>query len=96
MAVYFELISKDTGEATKFAEIDVALARAFGDAPHEDNWYENWYNVLGIQLAMGNSWDELRAHCREWYDDMPERGEKLTVICDWLEERYTVHCWSGR
>ena len=82
----FQLIDKETGEAVILQELDNTLWMKFtGSVPKINNrWYKNWYNTIGLLLACGKNWDEIR-------EDLVD-GEPDPVI-DYLEERFTPSSW---
>lgn len=85
MAAYFELISKTTGKPTIFQTIDDEMREHFGEPESTTQWLENWYNTLGLSIALGGTWETLRA-------DWPNKSR----IVDWLEQHYTTRAWMAR
>lgn len=81
----FTLTRKGENKPSNFQDIDEAMCKAFNAPVHPDNWYRNWYNTIGMGLAMGNSWDKLR----EIFDDQVD-------LIDWVELNYTVDTWHER
>jgi hypothetical protein len=74
------------------ASIDEKICAHFGAVPHEKYWYQNWENNIGMLLACGRSWDEIKVICRD--PGNGEFGEQLAKIAEFLEERYTVSAWA--
>lgn len=87
MPACFQLYRKEdpTAGAVRFVEVDDKMCAHFGAPVHESNYYENWYNEVGMGLAMGHTWDKLR----EIYHAYP----RTLAIIDYLEDNYTTNCW---
>ena len=81
----FQLLNCETGKADSFVEIDERMCADLGWPVDEDCYTHEWYDVLGLGMALGKSLDELRVI---FADD----GD-LTLIVNWLAERYTVSAW---
>jgi hypothetical protein len=92
----YQLTAKDfvgpCPRAERLASIDEKICAYFGAEPHPVHWYQNWENNIGLLLACGRSWDEIRAICRD--PENGEHGEALAKIADFLEERYDVSAWA--
>ena len=86
MAAYFQLLQNDT--PIPFQQIDDQLRAVFGEKPDSKNWLYNWYNFLGLPLALGDSWAKIR----ETYAD----DAQLQRVIDWLEANYEVKAWASR
>lgn len=81
----FQLISKETGKADSFCEIDEKLCANFDWPVDPVSYTHSWYDILGLRLACGRSFEDLRGYCT----DEPE----LLQIIDWLDEHYTSDSW---
>jgi len=90
MAAYFQLISKQTGEATPFNKIDEELCDNFEQPVDEHKYLSGWYDSIGLRLALGKSFDEIIAEFKEL------KLEALTLIAEYLQEHYNANNWSGR
>lgn len=90
MALYLELIPKEPEKAPpeRFQDIDAKMCKHFDVECHEKHWYYEWYNLFGLPLAAGKTFDYLR----EEHNGSLQHVNILT----WLEENYTVHCYRGR
>lgn len=88
MPAYFQLLSKASGKAVPFVEIDEAMCKHFQVDVDPVKYYEGWYDNIGLLCALGRTWDEIR----ETWKDFPE----LLAIVDWLAEHYTADGWSSR
>jgi hypothetical protein len=88
MAAYFKLISKETGEPVAFATIDTQLCEALNVPCHPKDWYLDWYNMIGLMLATGHSWDEIHGEFRDY--------PAMLDVIQWLEDHYISSAWSAR
>ena len=81
----FTLTPKDSSEPAKFSTIDDKMREHFGAPEDKHFYYELWYDIEGLALAMGRDWQWMR---NEW----PERS----AIIDWLASNYTPDSWCER
>lgn len=88
MPNYFKLIDKQTGEPTVFNQIDDDMRRQFNQPPDSEKYLWHWYDIIGLGLALGNTWDDLR----ELYNDDSE----LMGVIDYLEQYYKPEAWARR
>ena len=68
-----------------FATIDDDLRVYFNEEPDADRWLYSWYDIVGLALALGHSWEKMREYITD--------PGNLKVI-DYLEKRYTINAWS--
>lgn len=74
----------------KFVDVDAALCAHFNAPCDPVQWFKAWYDIEGLQIALGWDWDRMRA----WN---VERGtEDRNAIVDFLAERYTPNAWISR
>jgi hypothetical protein len=77
------------GKAVPLSSIDEEMCRHF-DVPLDPvRYFSMWYDVIGYQLAMGNSWDAVRTFIDNSYSDLPI----LMQISDWLQANFEVRHW---
>lgn len=81
----FALTKKGENKPTKLQTIDDEMRAYFGELPDIENWLWNWHNRIGLALACGKTWDQIR----EIFEDSHE----LLRAVDYLEERYVSDCW---
>ncbi len=81
----FALTKKGENEPTKLQAIDDEMRVAFGAPPDSSQWFRGWYNIIGLGLAVGKSFAQMR----ELFEDDAELVECLT----YLEEKYESDCW---
>ena len=81
----FALTKKGENKPTKLQTIDDEMREAFGAPPDPAQWFRDWYNIIGLGLAVGKSFAQMR----KLFEDDAELVECLT----YLEERYESDCW---
>ena len=85
----YVLIAKDP-EVTnlkhnaQFIAIDERMCEHFGVTPDDEKWYCDWENWIGVSLATGKTWEDLK--------ELHKDSTNLPVI-EWLAEHYDVDCW---
>ena len=96
--VHYELMDKRTGEIPSLDDIDYQICCLLGKPYNRQHFCHlgnkpeyrdllNWNNTVGLALAMGKSWDEIR---ELWSDD-----DEILAIVDFLERNYEVICWRS-
>ena len=80
------LTKKDAEEPLNFSKIDTELWLHFMGSEPKDNkkWYYEWYNIIGLGLAGGMSFEEIRKHT------MDPHIKEITIF---LEDNYTSNAW---
>ena len=81
----FALTKKGENEPTKLQAIDDEMRVAFGAPPDSSQWFRCWYNIIGLGLAVGKSFEQLT----ELFHDDAE----LVAVIDYLAEQYVSDCW---
>lgn len=87
MPAYFKLIDKETGEVANAQRLDNRMWRELGNSePHPKRWYGDWYDLIGLDLALGKSFEEVRQRLMEseW------TGARTLDALDFIAERYDV------
>jgi hypothetical protein len=79
----FALIDKSTGKRAILQDVDKELCEYLGVEVSETKWVGDWYNCIGLGLAIGHDWDKLRGF-------FPEHGP----IIDYLESRFESDNWK--
>lgn len=90
MALYVQFI-KDNNTVPP-AQVDTDLRKALGYPPNSEDWLFGWYNIIGLRLAAGHSFDTILAD----YDDTSNFGMKLVDIIKYIRDNYEIKSWSGR
>lgn len=90
-----QFLDKSTGEPVILEDVDSAVCRHLGVDPHPAEWHENWFNVVGLLMAMGYRGVELRDKIWDFFADEPARGATLVEIDKFLEETYDVRSWTN-
>ena len=81
----FALTKKGENEPTKLTAIDDEMRVAFGAPPDSSQWFRGWYNIIGLGLAVGKSFAQLK----KLFNDDAE----LVAVIDYLAEHYTPDGW---
>ena len=85
MSNYFCLRKLGSPEPQRLQEIDDDMRRHFGAPLDPERWYRNWYETIGLSIAMGIELPKMR---EIWND-------RIEVI-DWLVGTYEWSAWAGR
>jgi len=88
----YTLTLKGSREPEALQKVDDEIREFFCQPPSETEWFENWHNSIGLRLACGMSFDDIRK-------DFQKGGEinnTLIEIANYLENKYTVDCWFSR
>lgn len=100
MAVYFQLFEKNhlgpvPAEPVSFQEIDALMCAHFGKEVSPTKYLLSWYDSVGLLLACGKSFEEIRTTYTELQAEYPEDTwptETLNII-NWLDDNYVANCW---
>lgn len=86
MPVCFQLIRKSDPKAGPVAlqKIDEEICAHLGVPVDPVQWVNNWYNTIGLGLALGHSFTRIK----EIY-----ANPQLSVVCDFLEANFTTDAW---
>jgi hypothetical protein len=79
----FALYPKGGTEKISLQDVDKELCEFFGVKVSETEWLGNWYNTIGLSLAIGHDWGKIR----EFFPEMKN-------IIDFMEENYTPDSWK--
>ena len=85
MPACFKLISRFDGHAETMQNVDRRICEHLGQPVHPTRWCVNWYNTVGLLLAMGKTWDDMR----EIYDP----NSVAQIVIDFLEIDYRTDSW---
>jgi hypothetical protein len=87
MPVCFTLTRKADLAAgpVSFQQIDDEMCKHFGVEPDKVEYYQRWYDTVGLALACGHDWPKIK-------EIFPGKAE----IIDWLAENFTQDAWSER
>lgn len=77
MSHCYQLIPLDSNEPATLQSVDEAICKHLNIPVDPDKWVRNWHNVIGLGLALGYNFPELR-----------EKTEGLEDIIDFLETHY--------
>jgi len=90
MPNYFKLVSKNAPDTdVLFSDVDDDIREHFGVEPSEDSWFYGWYDCLGWGFCMGKQPMEI-------VRGNPKMSKPMKLICEYLDNRFTIEAWSGR
>lgn len=102
MAAYFKLINKETKHETHLFDVDKEICEHLGLPFNEKKWCGmmkepvegiDWYNIIGLCLACGNTYAELRDKIGDKYTESgKELHDNMLKVIDYLEAHYDVDC----
>ena len=84
----FQLTLRGESEPMNLIKVDEMICSHFNAPVDADKWYENWYNEIGLGLAMGRTWEQIKDTYSKW----PE----VVAIADYLEATFTTNSWYER
>lgn len=87
----FQLFPKGSAEAADLHKVDEEICAHFGAPVDPVNWYANWYNIIGWDVAFGRPLGS--AELRERTAKL-DPGGPLVDVLKFLEERYTSDAWA--
>lgn len=79
----FALYDKATGEQQALQDVDKKICEYLDVPVDEENWVQNWYNTVGLSLAVGHSFEKIR-------EFFPEKE----AVISFLQENYDVNSWK--
>ena len=99
MSNCFTLTRKGESKPANLQEIDDEMRQAFGEEPNKEQWLWEWYNEIGLGLALGRDWNQLRdQYSRDENDDEDSVlfCQRMQAVVDWLEANFTSNAWAER
>lgn len=72
--------------------IDEELCVHLGEPVRHDYWCRDWYNSIGLSLALGRSFDEIRENLKEF----PEDETELLPVVEYLDANFITGAWYQR
>jgi hypothetical protein len=92
----FTLTRKGENVPTAFVAIDAELCQHFKVPVHETQWYNGWYDYIGLGLACGKPLAELALKCEKHVEEGGEHKDfwqRMLQIARWLDDNYTSDSW---
>ncbi len=97
----FQLTRKSAPEKgpVKFTEIDDEMCKHFKADPHPTLYHAAWYDIFGLALAMGQTFESKRVFFRDKIVQCKDKPEEIQMwihwieIADWLEANFTPNAW---
>lgn len=79
----FSLTKRGHNRPSNLQDVDRDICEHLGVKVDPMNWYSNWYNTIGLSLAIGHSFEKIK-------EFFPERAQ----VIDFLEQNYDVNSWK--
>jgi hypothetical protein len=102
MAVNFQLLDKQTGEAVSLSHVDDMICKdVYNCTPHIRHYggnVFNWYDTIGFQIAYGMKLDDGEGSVREYYQNSELWADEYQIIdsvISYLQEHYTTKSWAS-
>jgi len=54
-----------------------------------DKWYANWYNIIGLSLACGKTFDDIL----ENIEASGDTDNRLYAVARFLKDNYSTNAW---
>lgn len=86
MPVCFQLTRLGDKEPSSFQHIDDCICQHLQVDADPIKYHMDWYDSIGMRLALGKSWDEIADDANEYYPPM------LPIIA-YLRENYSSDSW---
>lgn len=86
MAAYIQFLRD--GAAVPLCKVDEEICNMLHVDVHERNWVHGWFDTVGLMLALGKSFAEVR--------EIFEGDETFQQIIAYLEDNFQVDAWAGR
>ena len=90
MANYFQLFERDSEHPASFQDIDDKMRLFFNQPASATEWLWGWYDIIGLRLACGQSFDQIKEECERLHMD------ELVKAATWLDYNYRSECWARR
>jgi hypothetical protein len=104
MPVCFQLYPRGSSEPRRLQEVDDELRVHFNEPPDPDHWLGLWYDSIGLRLALGKNFAQIREEFQSYLppdptavERIPEHAlyEGLLRILNYLDDHYTVNAWRS-
>ncbi len=97
MPNYYQLTPKGKSEPAVLSRVDEEICKFLGEEVHPKAWCYDWHNLIGFDLAMGGTLDDLiKDYCKEADsrdDQNPDKEywSKIVSIAKYLRDHYDVN-----
>ncbi len=85
----FTLTRKSTGPVP-LNKIDEEICAMMGVPFHPVKYHQGWYGTIGFALAMGDTFEKIKADIAKG-DWVPK--EPLLKIVNWLDTNFVANAW---
>jgi hypothetical protein len=87
----FSLTRRGDSEPSSLQYVDRVLCQALDLSYSEDRWAGNWYNNIGLLLAVGKSLDEI---IDGYTGHESEHANLMGRMAAYLNEHYITNAWK--
>ena len=97
MPACFTLTRKGESKPASLQAIDDEMRIEFGEEPDPERWLWGWYDTIGLGLALGRDWTQLREQFAEDPDESERTNmfrRRMLAVIDWLETHYVFNAWA--
>jgi len=96
----FQLSRKaEPTKPVRFIDIDIEICKELDIPVDPDKYCMSWYDIIGLRLACGQSFDEMRKYFLGVNEEHSAWACKMAQIVEFLDANYTSDAWyesSGR
>lgn len=85
MSNYFTLTRNGSDKPAAFTLIDEEICQHFGAPVDDDRYFMEWYNTIGLGLAIGKTWEQL--------EEIFKNSPTTLKIISFLRNNYTADAW---
>lgn len=89
----FQLTRKGDSEPSSLQHIDCCLCQHFELPWSADKWAANWYNNIGLMLAIGHSFEKIIDTCNSITGYEADHANLMMRMSAYLNEHYTSDAW---
>lgn len=72
------------GTKADWLDVDRAICHRFEAVADDEHWYGNWYNVIGLYLALGKTMPQVVDLCKD---------TGLRHVACFMATNYTADAW---
>lgn len=91
MPAKFTLCRKEENTPILFTTIDEEMCVALNVRCDAEKYYKNWYSTIGLSLACGKSFQNIREDCKGYPDE-----KVILRIINFLDNNFTANSWHSR
>lgn len=93
----FQLVRKTDPEASPvvFTTIDTEMCRHFNVKCDPVEWHHGWYDIIGLSLAYGKTFDQLKETYIGYIREAEDAWDiHMLDIINWLDANFVSDAWA--